>query len=234
MESWPGPRVPRLPGRGRPLRLHDTATGEVRPTAPGATARMYVCGITPYDATHLGPRGDVPRLRPRAAGLAGRRPRRALRAERHRRRRPAAGAGRARRRGLAGARRSRDRAVPRRHDRAAGAAAGPTTSARSRRSREIVAGDPAAARPGRRLPRRRRRLLLRSAPRRGSATSRGSTWRPCWRCRPSAAATRTAPGKQDPLDPLLWRAGAAGRAVLGLRARARPARAGTSSARRSR
>ena len=54
MHSWPGPPVPRLPGRGRPLRLYDSATGEVRPTAPGATARMYVCGITPYDATHLG------------------------------------------------------------------------------------------------------------------------------------------------------------------------------------
>ena len=26
----------------------------MRPTAPGATARIYVCGITPYDATHLG------------------------------------------------------------------------------------------------------------------------------------------------------------------------------------
>jgi L-cysteine:1D-myo-inositol 2-amino-2-deoxy-alpha-D-glucopyranoside ligase len=54
MESWPRPEIPRLPGPGRPLRLYDTATGEVRPTAPGATARMYVCGITPYDATHLG------------------------------------------------------------------------------------------------------------------------------------------------------------------------------------
>ena len=54
MQSWPAPDVPRLPGRGRPLRLYDTATREVRPTAPGATARMYVCGITPYDATHLG------------------------------------------------------------------------------------------------------------------------------------------------------------------------------------
>jgi len=54
MESWPRPEVPRLPGRGRPLRLRDTATGEIRPTAPGATARIYVCGITPYDATHLG------------------------------------------------------------------------------------------------------------------------------------------------------------------------------------
>jgi L-cysteine:1D-myo-inositol 2-amino-2-deoxy-alpha-D-glucopyranoside ligase len=54
MQSWPSPSVPRVPGTPRPLRLFDTATGEVRPTAPGATARMYVCGITPYDATHLG------------------------------------------------------------------------------------------------------------------------------------------------------------------------------------
>jgi L-cysteine:1D-myo-inositol 2-amino-2-deoxy-alpha-D-glucopyranoside ligase len=54
MESWASPPVPRLPGRGRPLRLWDTAAAELRPTTPGATARMYVCGITPYDATHLG------------------------------------------------------------------------------------------------------------------------------------------------------------------------------------
>src|SRR3978361_796725 len=54
MKSWPGAHVPRLPGRGRPLRLRDTATGESRPTAPGTPARLYVCGITPYDATHLG------------------------------------------------------------------------------------------------------------------------------------------------------------------------------------
>ncbi|PXY30474.1 cysteine--1-D-myo-inosityl 2-amino-2-deoxy-alpha-D-glucopyranoside ligase [Prauserella coralliicola] len=43
-----------MPGTPRPLRLHDTATGQLRPTAPGRVARMYVCGITPYDATHLG------------------------------------------------------------------------------------------------------------------------------------------------------------------------------------
>jgi L-cysteine:1D-myo-inositol 2-amino-2-deoxy-alpha-D-glucopyranoside ligase len=54
MQSWSTPDVPRLPGSGLPLRLYDTATDEVRPTAPGATAGMYVCGITPYDATHLG------------------------------------------------------------------------------------------------------------------------------------------------------------------------------------
>jgi len=54
MQTWSSTPVPRVAGEPRPLRLFDTATGEVRPTAPGATARLYVCGITPYDATHLG------------------------------------------------------------------------------------------------------------------------------------------------------------------------------------
>ena len=54
MDSWPTLDVPRLPGTGLALRLFDTAAGQVRPTTPGPTARMYVCGITPYDATHMG------------------------------------------------------------------------------------------------------------------------------------------------------------------------------------
>ena len=54
MRSWPRPDMSQLPGTGSPLRLFDTASQMVRPTAPGQTARMYVCGITPYDATHLG------------------------------------------------------------------------------------------------------------------------------------------------------------------------------------
>ncbi len=54
MQPWSAPDVPVLPGTGLPLRLHDTATGEIRATDPGPTARMYVCGITPYDATHIG------------------------------------------------------------------------------------------------------------------------------------------------------------------------------------
>jgi L-cysteine:1D-myo-inositol 2-amino-2-deoxy-alpha-D-glucopyranoside ligase len=54
MESWNVPAPAVLDGGGPPLRLHDTATGEVRPLAPGPTATMYVCGITPYDAAHLG------------------------------------------------------------------------------------------------------------------------------------------------------------------------------------
>ncbi|MDP1877186.1 MAG: cysteine--1-D-myo-inosityl 2-amino-2-deoxy-alpha-D-glucopyranoside ligase [Actinomycetota bacterium] len=54
MKSWAIPSIPDLPGSGLPLRLHDTASGEVRATDPGPLARMYVCGITPYDATHMG------------------------------------------------------------------------------------------------------------------------------------------------------------------------------------
>lgn len=54
MESWPAPVLPNLPGVGPQLQVHDTAAGRVRPTRPDGTARMYVCGITPYDATHLG------------------------------------------------------------------------------------------------------------------------------------------------------------------------------------
>ncbi|PZG17796.1 cysteine--1-D-myo-inosityl 2-amino-2-deoxy-alpha-D-glucopyranoside ligase [Spongiactinospora gelatinilytica] len=54
MRSWSAPKLSRLPGQGEVPRLHDTAAGEVRPTRPGPTARMYVCGITPYDATHMG------------------------------------------------------------------------------------------------------------------------------------------------------------------------------------
>ncbi|WP_066368267.1 cysteine--1-D-myo-inosityl 2-amino-2-deoxy-alpha-D-glucopyranoside ligase [Herbidospora mongoliensis] len=54
MQSWSSSNVPSLPGQGDPLRLYDTAAREIRTTEPGPVARMYVCGITPYDATHLG------------------------------------------------------------------------------------------------------------------------------------------------------------------------------------
>ena len=54
MRSWPAPTVVALPDHGGPLSVHDTVTGSRRTITPGATARMYVCGITPYDAAHLG------------------------------------------------------------------------------------------------------------------------------------------------------------------------------------
>ena len=54
MRAWPCPPVPSLDFASPSLRLYDTATDEVRPTAVGDCARIYVCGITPYDATHMG------------------------------------------------------------------------------------------------------------------------------------------------------------------------------------
>ena len=56
MRAWPSPDVPSLDryGKGPEVRVFDTSTGSVEGTTPGDTARMYVCGITPYDATHLG------------------------------------------------------------------------------------------------------------------------------------------------------------------------------------
>ena len=57
MHAWPAPEVPELPGTGLSVQLHDTAARGLVPTpaaAPGEAARLYVCGITPYDATHMG------------------------------------------------------------------------------------------------------------------------------------------------------------------------------------
>jgi L-cysteine:1D-myo-inositol 2-amino-2-deoxy-alpha-D-glucopyranoside ligase len=34
--------------------IHDTASGSRVTTSPDGPARLYVCGITPYDATHMG------------------------------------------------------------------------------------------------------------------------------------------------------------------------------------
>ena len=36
------------------MRLFDTARAEIVPFEPGDVVTMYVCGITPYDSTHLG------------------------------------------------------------------------------------------------------------------------------------------------------------------------------------
>src|SRR4051794_37213018 len=58
MRSWAAPPLSadlaeRL-GPAKPLSLFDTRTGQVTPTAADGRARLYVCGITPYDATHMG------------------------------------------------------------------------------------------------------------------------------------------------------------------------------------
>jgi L-cysteine:1D-myo-inositol 2-amino-2-deoxy-alpha-D-glucopyranoside ligase len=56
MRAWTSPEVPLVEGfgPGPEVRVFDTATGSLRPANPDGPARMYVCGITPYDATHLG------------------------------------------------------------------------------------------------------------------------------------------------------------------------------------
>ena len=58
MKPWPSPHVPAVPGTCPPLSLYDASAaggrGGVAPLDAGPVVRMYVCGITPYDATHLG------------------------------------------------------------------------------------------------------------------------------------------------------------------------------------
>jgi L-cysteine:1D-myo-inositol 2-amino-2-deoxy-alpha-D-glucopyranoside ligase len=54
MDAWRGAAVPTLPGQGSEPLVRDTATGTLVPAAAGSRATMYACGITPYDATHLG------------------------------------------------------------------------------------------------------------------------------------------------------------------------------------
>ena len=46
--------LPRLPGYGALPRIYDTATRQLVEARPSAVAGLYVCGITPYDATHIG------------------------------------------------------------------------------------------------------------------------------------------------------------------------------------
>ena len=54
MRTWPAPEFPTLPVTGPAVEVHDTAAGGRVPTRPDGAARLYVCGITPYDATHMG------------------------------------------------------------------------------------------------------------------------------------------------------------------------------------
>ena len=54
MDSWPAARVPDLPGQAPETMIWDTPSGGLAPAARGHGATIYVCGITPYDATHIG------------------------------------------------------------------------------------------------------------------------------------------------------------------------------------
>jgi L-cysteine:1D-myo-inositol 2-amino-2-deoxy-alpha-D-glucopyranoside ligase len=54
MQVWPAPTVPALPGDGRVPKVWDTSSRSYVAVDSTERASMYVCGITPYDATHLG------------------------------------------------------------------------------------------------------------------------------------------------------------------------------------
>ena len=56
MKAWSDLYIPPLDTRFSlsGLALHDTATSSIKPLARKDIYRIYVCGITPYDATHLG------------------------------------------------------------------------------------------------------------------------------------------------------------------------------------
>jgi L-cysteine:1D-myo-inositol 2-amino-2-deoxy-alpha-D-glucopyranoside ligase len=57
MQAWSSRPVPTLPYSSAvlPLKAFDTATQQLVPIGPDTgTATIYVCGITPYDATHIG------------------------------------------------------------------------------------------------------------------------------------------------------------------------------------
>ena len=56
MRAWPDVYLPQLPSRFRvpELSLFNTAAQKVETLPKKTRYRMYVCGITPYDATHLG------------------------------------------------------------------------------------------------------------------------------------------------------------------------------------
>ncbi|WP_029135876.1 cysteine--1-D-myo-inosityl 2-amino-2-deoxy-alpha-D-glucopyranoside ligase [Nakamurella lactea] len=59
MHSWSAPDIPAPSSAPSfrpqlPLRLYDTAAGALTDTVSSGTGTLYVCGITPYDATHIG------------------------------------------------------------------------------------------------------------------------------------------------------------------------------------
>ncbi|MDO5723153.1 MAG: hypothetical protein Q4P33_01955 [Flaviflexus sp.] len=51
MRTWSDVPLPELPGSSQPARIVESTGSTI---VPDGRARLYVCGITPYDATHLG------------------------------------------------------------------------------------------------------------------------------------------------------------------------------------
>ena len=54
MRSWKAPDLPTLPDRDAVPSLFDSRTQTILQLPDTGESRLYVCGITPYDATHMG------------------------------------------------------------------------------------------------------------------------------------------------------------------------------------
>ena len=54
MKTWKSHALPQLPGVMPAIHLHETTQQRVVPLPDTEPASLYVCGITPYDATHMG------------------------------------------------------------------------------------------------------------------------------------------------------------------------------------
>lgn len=55
MQAWDAAPVPKLPPSAHRVHLYDPRRGDLVAVGPQTgEARLYACGITPYDATHLG------------------------------------------------------------------------------------------------------------------------------------------------------------------------------------
>ena len=217
-------------GTAAPMRLYDTARREVVPFTPGPLVTMYTCGITPYDATHIGHAAtyltyDVLQRRLRDRGHDTRCVRNITDVDDDLLRK-------ARELGvhyldLAAAETARFDDDMRALELLPALERAPCHVGHPRHPGLHRHGP----RPGLRLPGRRRRLLRRLPASTGSARSATSAATRCWRSPPSAAATSTTPtsatrstsccGSRRPTT-----------SRRGSRCGARADRAGTSSARR--
>ena len=54
MDTWPAPSIPALPGQAADPTIWDSAAKTKTIAAHGHLATIYACGVTPYDATHIG------------------------------------------------------------------------------------------------------------------------------------------------------------------------------------
>ena len=198
MQTWASVDVPRLAGGGPPLRLHDTATGRVRPTAPGADRHDVRLRHHPLRRHPPRPRRHLPGVRPGQPAVAGPRATTCTtcRTSPTSTTRCSSAPPATRTTGWCSA--CGRRRCSARTWRRCGCCRRGTTSARSRRWAEIAELVAKLLAAGRRLPGRRpgvpRRLLRRRPSPGTSATSRTTTRRPMLRAvRASAAATRTGP-----------------------------------------